>query len=197
MSLFINGIVYDELTSDPGSPVEGEAWYNTTDKMLRLYTSGETREAVVTFGTPSSGDVPIWSGANSRWEPGAAGGGFPLEFEYASDATISSTTGITYLEKLKLTTAVLPAGDYRVEWYAECECPNSFAIVLKIEQDDTDLLSEVAFQPTQSTGFSPFLGWDKRTLTNASHTFDLDFKAAQTNKQVNIQEARLALWRVA
>lgn len=42
MALQVNGIVFDELTSDPGTPVEGQVWYNTTDNRLKVYRNGST-----------------------------------------------------------------------------------------------------------------------------------------------------------
>lgn len=43
MSFYIRGIVFDELGSDPGSPVEGEIWYNTTEKRYKVYRDGAVR----------------------------------------------------------------------------------------------------------------------------------------------------------
>lgn len=40
MALLIDGLIFDELTSDPVSPVEGEVWFNTTDNRLKLYNNG-------------------------------------------------------------------------------------------------------------------------------------------------------------
>lgn len=33
----VKGMVMEILSSDPGSPVEGQVWYNSTDKQLKLY----------------------------------------------------------------------------------------------------------------------------------------------------------------
>jgi hypothetical protein len=38
--LVVNGIQFDELTSDPGSPAEGQSWFNSTDKKLKYYRNG-------------------------------------------------------------------------------------------------------------------------------------------------------------
>jgi len=46
MSLYIEGIVFDELTSDLGTPLEGELWYNTTDKRYKVYTNSTTEELI-------------------------------------------------------------------------------------------------------------------------------------------------------
>ena len=44
MSLFINGLKYDALAGDPGSPVEGQAWYNVTDHRFKIYVAGGIHE---------------------------------------------------------------------------------------------------------------------------------------------------------
>ena len=46
MALLIDGLIFDELTADPGSPVEGEVWFNTTDNRLKLYNNGAVTEFI-------------------------------------------------------------------------------------------------------------------------------------------------------
>lgn len=40
MALQVNGLLLDELTSDPGSPVEGQIWFNSTTKLYKIYRNG-------------------------------------------------------------------------------------------------------------------------------------------------------------
>jgi hypothetical protein len=40
MALQLDGIILDELTSDPGSPVEGQMWFNTTTHLFKVYRNG-------------------------------------------------------------------------------------------------------------------------------------------------------------
>lgn len=40
MPLQIDGILFDELSVDPGSPSEGQVWYNTTLKLFKAYRNG-------------------------------------------------------------------------------------------------------------------------------------------------------------
>lgn len=40
MPLSVDGILFDELSSDPGSPAEGQMWYNTTDHIYKIYRNG-------------------------------------------------------------------------------------------------------------------------------------------------------------
>ena len=42
MALKTNSIQFDELTADPGAPVEGQIWYNTTSMQLKGYINGAT-----------------------------------------------------------------------------------------------------------------------------------------------------------
>lgn len=42
MALQIDGILFDTLTADPGSPSEGQVWYNTTTKVFGIYRNGVT-----------------------------------------------------------------------------------------------------------------------------------------------------------
>lgn len=46
MGLKIEGIEFDELTADPGSPVEGQAWYNTTAQKLKMYINGAVTDII-------------------------------------------------------------------------------------------------------------------------------------------------------
>jgi hypothetical protein len=44
MSFLIDKLLLDELTTDPTTPVEGQAWYNTTDKRFKNYVNGSVHE---------------------------------------------------------------------------------------------------------------------------------------------------------
>jgi len=58
----INGISFDELTSDPVSPIDGECWYNSTEGLLKIQLNGETKQLqtisfkvdVVTISNPAT-----------------------------------------------------------------------------------------------------------------------------------------------
>jgi hypothetical protein len=40
MGLAVDSIIFDELASDPVGPIEGQFWYNTTEKRLKVYRNG-------------------------------------------------------------------------------------------------------------------------------------------------------------
>jgi len=73
MALSTDGIVFDVLSADPGSPVEGQLWYNTTDKQLKGYhngavTSVESRKSnTTTAGPTSANDSSQGYKKGSRW----------------------------------------------------------------------------------------------------------------------------------
>lgn len=57
MAIQTDGILFDTLTSDPGSPAEGQVWYNTTTKVFGIYRNGATTYFTdyVQFNTHASG----------------------------------------------------------------------------------------------------------------------------------------------
>jgi hypothetical protein len=46
MALQVVGIIFDELSSDPVSPVEGQTWFNTTEHRLKIYRNGSTETLI-------------------------------------------------------------------------------------------------------------------------------------------------------
>jgi len=42
MPLAVDGILYDTLSADPGSPQEGQAWYNSTSQLFKVYRNSAT-----------------------------------------------------------------------------------------------------------------------------------------------------------
>lgn len=82
---YIEGLRLDQLSSDPGSPVEGQVWYNTTDKRVRAMCDSE----VVDLASFKSGT------AASR--PAAGFGG---RFYFATDTGVLSRDNGTSWEDI-------------------------------------------------------------------------------------------------
>lgn len=122
---------------------------------------------------------------------------FGTEYDYAESEAVSSTSLTAYQQKLKLTTAVLPAGDYHIEW--SCEVANSSKdkrVEVKLELDDTTVISEI--MKPKVDGDNEYLGMagtKEITLTNATHTLDIDYRALANTAY--IRRARITIWRVA
>jgi len=127
---------------------------------------------------------------------------FGTEYDYAESEGESSTTSDTYQQKLRLTTSTVPAGTYRIGWaFAHSSSTDKLDCGFKIELDDTTVLSE----PTPNMkgksadgSYYGMSGFKHTSLTNASHTIDIDYIAnldAQAGTTY-IKQARIEIWRV-
>lgn len=65
MALQTDGVLLDLLSADPPSPAEGQIWYNTTLKQLRLYRDGRVR-TVESRKTNATGSAPTSSNDDSQ-----------------------------------------------------------------------------------------------------------------------------------
>jgi len=58
MSFFIDNLRLDELTTDPTSPSEGQAWYNVSDLRFKVYVDGTTQE-IAHLDDLSAGNITV------------------------------------------------------------------------------------------------------------------------------------------
>jgi hypothetical protein len=71
MALSADSVLFDVLTSDPGGPVEGQMWFNTTASELRQYRGGATQR-VSSRKTNVTTTAPTVSNDNTQgYEPGS------------------------------------------------------------------------------------------------------------------------------
>lgn len=122
MALKINTIQFDELTADPGSPVEGQFWYNTTSQQLKGYINGVTEiiidkttfdlhalstsnphtvslEQARTAGATLSGDIDMQG--NNLTNVGGTGGTFNAASEdYVVDQIKQRLQGLDWQESV-------------------------------------------------------------------------------------------------
>jgi hypothetical protein len=126
---------------------------------------------------------------------------FGLEFQQAASEGLSQHTGNTnYQEKLKLTTASIPAGTYRIgwacDWYSDSTDGNK-AFKMRVQVDDSVTAIEWnAVNSMADKGESPAAGFGYVTLTAAAHTIDIDYGVEDAGKTAYIKNARLEIWRV-
>ena len=124
-----------------------------------------------------------------------------FNFQQAESLAESSTTSLTYIQKLRLTTTSLPAGDYMVQWSFEySQQSNTEACESRIQVDDTTILGEYAGAPNISYaqgGYYPAGGFAITTLTAGIHTIDVDYASSASNKSAYIKNVRLSIWRVS
>jgi len=143
-------------------------------------------------------------GTNTGWALVATGAVsvFGTEYTYGESLGNSSTTSSTYIQKLKVTTASVPAGDYVVMWAYEWNLNSTFnSFAARVQVDDTTTLAEQVTEPKDNaaTQYRPSGGVAQVTLTAASHDIDIDFRRAGGffPPTATIRRVRVALWRVA
>jgi len=117
--------------------------------------------------------------------------------EHGDSESESTTTSTLYQQKLKLTTSVVPAGDYLVMWYYEWQYKHGgFYFKSQIQIDDTIDLMEHHEQPSSVDSWHPMGGFKRETLTEGSHYIDLDYCSSQSGKEAKIRNVRLEFWGV-
>ena len=123
---------------------------------------------------------------------------FGSQFQKAESLSESTTTSTAYIQKLRLTTPSLPAGDYYVGWSSDVgTTPKNKKVGARIQENDTTNLSELDMKwdaNTDADSYGPFSGHAIRTLSGVN-TFDLDFVAPEATAK--IRNARITLWRVS
>lgn len=133
-----------------------------------------------------------------------AGGGaadvtnlFGSEYETAASEADSSTTSSSFVEKLKLTTASLTGGTYRIGWYCEINnTDNTGKINVQVQLDDTTNLADVVFEPKDPNNFIMQSGFSEQVLSAATHDIDIDFNQNGSGT-AHIRKVRIEIWRVA
>lgn len=122
------------------------------------------------------------------------------EFDSAASEGESSTTSATYVQKLRLTTASVPAGDYYISWYYEHAMGgDDKQFGFRVQIDDTTTISEGIIECKGQYADSQWRsqsGMYVATLTATTHDIDLDY-ADVSGDTAYIRRARLAIWRVS
>lgn len=121
---------------------------------------------------------------------------FGDEFQFAESLGTSTTTSGNYIQKLRLTTTNLPAGNYIINWSADGGAGDNDSGIYQVEENDTTQLTETEARMNMPSGvvwYNSFSGHAIRTLSGVN-TFDIDFR--ESGGTASIRNARLTLWRV-
>lgn len=181
------------VTDDTNSGfVIGDMWVNTT-----------TSDAFI--ATDVTAGAAVWELITDRLLNG--------QIARAEDTTVTTHNSTTYLEKLKLTTPALVAGDYMLMWsYGWNADATNQNFRARIHEDDTTEIMLHEQEPKDAGGggaaLPPFdnTGTDQkhrasgqifRTLGAGVHTFDIDFETQNANVEVSMWDARMILLRLA
>ena len=72
MAISVDSVQLDALVADPTTPIEGQVWYNTTLKQLRVFSDGATRTVNSLKTTVSaSADPAVTDDASAGYEVGS------------------------------------------------------------------------------------------------------------------------------
>jgi len=191
----------DGADGSPGPPGTGSTLNVYDDGAL---VSGSPFEALNFSGTTISGSSTVSGGVDIEVSSGGSGSSiFGSEYDYAESDGESSTTSDTYQEKVSITTGTVPAGTYRIGWAFEFASSTDRAdCSFRVEADASTTINEITPAPKKKYAdgvWATQSGFKHMSLTNASHTIDLDYKAnvAAEGGTTYIRKARLEIWRVS
>lgn len=163
-------------------------------KSSDIINSTTTAIDVASSAAPSVGQILIATGSTAATWQSAPGLNniYGTIYEYIEDLTNSAGTNTTYVQKLKLTTAVVPAGDYLISWAYDLKTDSRGSYVSgRVQLDDTIDLHISQFHFRVTSDYNTVSSFAKVTLTNASHDIDIDYLAETTG--VQIKNARIAV----
>ena len=119
---------------------------------------------------------------------------------YAESLGQDDNPTTTFVQKVRLTTQAVPAGNYRISWsYTWGLSSNSNDFAARIEQDDTLLIYSHRQEPKDPAATQQHAGggFAQVTLVQGIHTFDLDYAAITGGTTARIAWARLEFWSVS
>lgn len=124
---------------------------------------------------------------------------FGSQYQSATSEGESSTTSATYVQKLRLTTASVPAGNYYIGWFFEhAMSGDDKQFGYRLQVDDTTTFAEGILENKgqySDSQWRPKSGFYVATLTAATHTVDIDYLAVSDTAY--IRRARIVVWRVS
>lgn len=161
----------------------------------------------VDTGTVTKVNVSVMrAGVDGKWEQGK-GSSTPLtfavvdlfgsEYQFESDETESTTTDMTFVNKLTLTTPSIPAGNYRGSITCAITNDTNNKVVTIETVLDGNNVNESSFSPRNGGDFIVKTVFSNDTITSGAHTLDLNFKAGGTGGTAKIKNARIEIFRVS
>lgn len=121
-------------------------------------------------------------------------GVFGSEFQEISDDTTSSTTSSTYQQKLRLTTADLPVGKYRIGWQFSVFVDATGDVTAKVILDDVTDLDRHSID-NSTDDYNSNGGFSYHSSFSGVHTIDIVYKA--NSGTALIRYARIEIWRIS
>lgn len=160
------------MSSDPENHYEGDMWWNTTSKHLKIYDGTGDRVIVDVFGN---------------------------DYESASSSGESSTSSSSFQDKLSHTTASL-TGTYRVGWHSVVRAgtADTTGEVRLYNSTDTAVVGALqAYFPSSTTERIQVGGFAEVVFSGSAKTFKVQWRDQAGGNTQYIEDARIELWRVS
>jgi len=152
------------------------------------------------FNFVGSGVTVTDAGAGVADVTVSGGGIYGSEFQQASSDIESSTTSLTFQQKLRMTTSSLPSGTYRLAWYYEWKHTNtSHDFTGQVQINDIITIMEHNEEP-QDSGSSQYHSHGGFYYHTGSGILNVDLDYARSNAAGGtsyIRRARIEIWRVS
>lgn len=187
------GVVRDMPASLPNLP-QDKQWFGDSDAQPVAKAFGEFSEKA-TRGADDR--LLVEDSAASYAKKYVKVGTIHPETQQASSDTESSTTSQAWQNKVTLSLGTLPAGTYRIGWYAEIKCSSiSDDIVVRVNVDSSVDAMNVNIEVKDNSNYVPISGFYYATFTAASHTVAMDYYSESSGVTATIRRARLECVRV-
>lgn len=196
-SLILYNNQFYQKFQDTGTPANDVAMFvddistdliSATVERIRE-TGGPT---TLTVGSITDGAALVRSGTSII---GGAPSFFGTGFEQASSDGVSTTTSLTYVNKLTHTTASLVAGTYRCGGMSEISNQNKNASVGTRFTVNGTTAAEILYSPPNTLQYMGHCAFYYLVLASpGTVTLNIDFLA--TGNTASIQRARVEIWRV-
>lgn len=172
-----------------------------TDPSNNVSVKGlESATTTVSIGSataPSVGDMLIaTSNTVASWQYCP----FSSYFQQNSSDGESTSTSVTFQEKVSLSTISLPSGTYRIGWmYEWSHSSTNSSFVGRVQLNNTTILMDHREEPQDgaTAQYRPNNGYYYAVGISGVQLIDLDFAISATTSTARIRRARLEIWRVA
>lgn len=121
---------------------------------------------------------------------------FGQEYQYTEDLTESSTSSTSFQNKLTMVTPTLPVGNYKISATASVTNDSGDKPVIVRATVDGVPTSESSYAPKFEDEFLFKTFFTVAALTNASHTFGIDYRSTSEGGNAKIKQTRIELFRV-
>lgn len=200
-----------DRTFDVGANADGSITVNADDIQVGVLATDAQHgnrgngalhtvfDAATNGFTPASGGGTVnFLRADGTWADPMGAAIFGSEFEESYSDGQQSTTSGTYITPFSFTTAVVPAGDYMIQWFCDAGEDTDKSASHRITLDGTEI-ANIEWrikegEEADGIAWTAFAGHRIVTLTNAAHTLAFQYRADTT---AYIRRKQFSIFRVA